>query len=104
LAGLGVVDVVGAWQDREADGVADDRAVRSLGRRAHVTPPGDHRAGAGQELLEGSRAGVGIELVGRFGRQRVDNVLDGATQAGLLMRGFIVSASNSQALSSGCLA
>ena len=58
----------------------------------------------GQELLEARGAGVGIELVGRFRWQRIDHVLDGAHQAGLLMRGFIVLTSNNHALSSGCLA
>src|SRR5690606_19644013 len=86
LAGLGVEDVVRARQDREAAGVADDRAVGRLGVRAHVTPPGAHRAGPGEELLEGRGVGVGVDLVGRLVRQGVDDVLDRAYPA------FIVDA------------
>jgi hypothetical protein len=77
-ARLGIVDVVRARQDREAADIADHRGIVGLGVRADVAPPGQHRAGAGEELLEAGGAGIGIELVGWLRGQRVDHVLDGA--------------------------
>ncbi len=77
-AGTGVVNIVRARQDREATDIANNRAVTGLGVGTNVAPPGEHGAGAGQELLEAGGAGIGIELVGGFRRQRVDHVLDGA--------------------------
>ena len=77
-AGLDVVDVVGAGQDREAGDVADHGSVVGLDVGADVAPPRDHRAGAAEELDERRLVRIGVELVGRLGRQRVDHVLDGA--------------------------
>ena len=76
LAGLGVVDVVGARQDVEPKDVADGRRVARHRHRPDVTPPGEQRPRPGQELLEGGGAGIGVELVGRLVGQTVDHVLD----------------------------
>src|SRR3569623_1687612 len=80
--GLGVVDVVGAGEDREAAGVADDRGVVGLGVGADIAPPRDHRAGTGEELAEAGGVGIGVDLIRRLARQRVDHVLDGAHPGG----------------------
>src|SRR5207302_2718283 len=78
LAGLGIVDVVGSGQDVEPDEIADDGGVARFSHLADISPPGDHRANAGQELLEAGGVRIGVELVGRFGWQRIDDVLDSA--------------------------
>src|SRR3981081_1587292 len=49
---LGVVDVVRSGQDVEPEDVADDGGVAGFRHLADISPPGDHRADAGQELLE----------------------------------------------------
>ena len=58
--------------------VADHRSVVGLDVGADVAPPRYHRAGAAEELDERGLVRIGVELVGRLGRQRVDDVLDGA--------------------------
>jgi hypothetical protein len=102
----GVVDALGAGVDPKANDVADDRGVRGARRRPHIAPPHQHGPGAGEELLEGRGAGVGVDLIGRVGPgcDQVHHILNGLHPAGLLTRGFIVSGSNSHAGSSGCLA
>src|SRR5256886_2388920 len=75
---LGIVDVVRAGQDVEPDDVADHGGVARFRYLADISPPGDHRADAGQELLEAGGVRIGVELIGRLGRQRVDDVLNGA--------------------------
>ena len=78
-AGLGVVDLLGAGVDREADDIADDRGVGRAGVGADVAPPGERSAGAGEELLEGGGVRVGVDLIGRIGvgLDEVQHVLDG---------------------------
>src|SRR5882724_9805992 len=49
---FGIVDVIRPGQDVESDEVADDRGVACFGHLADIAPPGNHRADAGQELLE----------------------------------------------------
>src|SRR2546430_5168375 len=78
LAGLGIVDLVRSGQDVEPDEVADDRGVARFSHLADISPPGDHRANAGQEFLEAGGVRIGVELVGWLGWQRIDNVLDSA--------------------------
>src|SRR5258708_35841796 len=77
-ASLGIVDVVRPGQDVETDDVADNGGVARFRHLADISPPGDHRADARQELLEAGGVRIGVELIGRLGRQRVDDVLDGA--------------------------
>ncbi len=81
LAGRVVVDVRRARQDVEARDIADDGGVVGLDVRADVTPPREHGARAGEELLEARGARVGVELVGGFRRQAIQHVLDGAHPA-----------------------
>ena len=103
---FGIVDVVRPGQDVERDNVADDGGVARLRHLADISPPGDHRADAGQKLLKAGGVWIGIELIGRLGRQRVDDVLNSANpgriadarlhgvdieQPGLVVRMFRVS-------------
>src|SRR5690606_17562590 len=84
LAGLGIVDVVGARQDRKSGQVADHRTVTGLDVGTDVAPPDHHRADASQELLEGGRVRVGVDLVRWLEGQGVDDVLDGANPVGVV--------------------
>src|SRR6267142_2343789 len=75
---LGIVDVVRPGQDVETDDVADNGGVARFRHLADISPPGDHRADARQELLEAGGVRIGVELIGRLGRQCIDDVLNGA--------------------------
>src|SRR5258708_8492189 len=72
-----MVDVVRPGQDVETDDVADNGGVARFRHLADISPPGNHRAGAGQELLEAGGVRIGVELIGRLGRQWNDDVLNG---------------------------
>jgi hypothetical protein len=78
FACLGIVDVVRSGQDVEPDDVADHGGVARFRHLSDIAPPGDHRADAGQELLEASGVRIGVELIGRLRRQSIDDILNGA--------------------------
>src|ERR1700676_5807981 len=56
---LGIVDIVRPRQDVEPDDIADDGGVARFRHLADISPPGDHRADAGPELLEAGGVGSG---------------------------------------------
>ncbi len=76
LSGLGVVDIVGAWKNVEGADIANDRGIVGFRIGAYIPPPGQHRSGSGQELLEAGGVGIGIELIGGFMGQSVDHILN----------------------------
>src|SRR5260370_27201860 len=78
IACLGIIDVVRSGQDVEPDDVADHGGVARFRYLADISPPRDHRADSGQELLESGGVRIGIELIGGLRRQRADDVLNGA--------------------------